>query len=91
MCISDGLIPTIIHASGVMNKDNAKSTSYFKKNNCMLCKGYIYRNKGICSLMIGVSIVDCFINLSLKMAEISNFKDEQKLKVFNESLSLLHV
>jgi hypothetical protein len=34
-------------------------------------------NKGLCSLTIGLSIVDCFIILSLKIAEISNFKEER--------------
>jgi hypothetical protein len=29
------------------------------------------------SLTVGLSIIDCFIILSLKMADILNFKDEQ--------------
>jgi hypothetical protein len=46
----------------------------------MLYKGYIYGNKRICCLTIGLSIIDCFIILSLKMAEMLNFKNEQKIK-----------
>jgi hypothetical protein len=44
----------------------------------MLCMSNINGNKYICSLIIGLSIIDCITILSLKMAEILNFKDEQK-------------
>jgi hypothetical protein len=44
----------------------------------MLCKDYMCGYKDIYSLIIGLSIVDCFIILSLKMAEILNFKVERK-------------
>jgi hypothetical protein len=73
-CISDCLIPTIIHVSG--NDQEILKVLYLSKEK--IIKGYIHVNKRICSLTIDLSIVDCFIILSLKMAKISNFNDERK-------------
>lgn len=44
----------------------------------MLCKGYMHENERLYSLTICLSIIDGFIILSLKMAEILNCKAKRK-------------
>jgi hypothetical protein len=77
LCKSDSLIATRICVSDVMIRIMPKLVDFSKtKNKKNFCKGYMYGSKLTYSLTIDLLIIVCFINLSLKMAEILNSKNE---------------